>query len=364
MLVKSLEITNFRNYKSLKLDLVPGTNLFYGDNAQGKTNLLEAIYAGATTASHRSSRDKELIAFGAEEAHVRLYVEKKGVSRRLDYHISRDKGKEAAIDGSPLKKLSELLGQLHVVFFSPEDLKIIKSAPLERRSFINVELCQLSPLYTRELIEYRRTLLQRNALLKEARERADMRALLDVYDEKLAAAGEILMKERASFLEELGEIAFRIHGNLTEKKENLSLQYRPGHHGESLSEAIAAGRERDLSAGTTGAGPHRDEIEFFVGERDLKHFGSQGQQRTAALSLKLAEIELVKKRIGEAPVLLLDDVLSELDAGRQEKLMEGIRQGQTLLTCTGMDDFVRRSIDIDKKWKVSQGTITEEEEHE
>lgn len=364
MIVKSLELTNYRNYPSLKLELAEGTNLFYGDNAQGKTNLLEAVYACATTASHRSGKDREVIAFESGEAHVRLYAEKKGRIRRLDYHISRDRGKEAALDGKPLGKLSELLGQLHVVFFSPEDLRIIKSAPVDRRSFMNVELCQMSPLYTGRLIEYRRTLLQRNALLKSLRERKDMTALLDIYDQRLALAGEELIRERGEFLKELGSIASRIHRELTEDKEALNIEYRPGSPPGSLEEALRAGRERDIQSGSTQTGPQRDEIEFSLDGVDLKHFGSQGQQRTAALSLKLAEIELVENRIGDAPVLLLDDVLSELDGSRQEKLFKSIRRVQTLISCTGMEDFLKRGIDIDKKWKVCRGTLTEEKVHE
>ncbi len=359
MFVRSVELNNYRNYGSLALDLSPGINLFYGDNAQGKTNLLEAVYACATTSSHRSSKDREIIAFGAEEAHVRLYVEKRGVTKRLDYHISRAKGKEAAIDGIPLAKTSELLGQLHVVFFSPEDLKIIKSSPVERRTFLNVELCQLSPLYTRLLVEYKKTLMQRNALLKEAREKSEYRKLLDIYDEKLSACGEQLMQERAAFTEELAGIASSIHRDLTEGKETLSISYEPGADPGKMGETLFMTRDRDIAAGSTGCGPHRDEIGFAIDEISVKHYGSQGQQRTTALSLKLAEIELVKRKIGEAPVLLLDDVLSELDENRQDKLLGSIREIQTLLTCTGMDEFVKRQINVDKKWKVVSGSLTQ-----
>ncbi len=361
MQVRSVELKNYRNYGSLQLDLSPGTNLFFGDNAQGKTNLLEAIYACATTSSHRSSKDREIIAFGEEEAHVRLFVEKRGVTTRLDYHISRSKGKEAAVGGVALSRVSELLGQLHVVFFSPEDLKIIKSAPVERRTFLNVELCQLSPLYTRFLVEYKRTLMQRNALLKEVREKPDLRKLLDIYDEKLAEAGEQLMKERRAFLEELAGIAAPIHREITEGKEDLKISYEPGAEEGKMAENLFLTRDRDLAAGSTGSGPHRDEIDFAIDGVSVKHFGSQGQQRTTALSLKLAEIELVKRKIGEAPVLLLDDVLSELDEKRQDKLLKSIKDIQTLLTCTGMDDFVERRVDVDKKWRVAGGSLTEVE---
>ena len=358
MQVRSVELKNYRNYGSLQLDLSPGTNLFYGDNAQGKTNLLEAIYACATTSSHRSSKDREIIAFGEEEAHVRLFVEKRGVTTRLDYHISKSRGKEAAVGGVPLAKVSELLGQLHVVFFSPEDLKIIKSSPVERRTFLNVELCQLSPLYTRLLIDYKKTLMQRNALLKEVREKPELRKLLDIYDEKLSESGELLMKERRAFVEELAETAAPIHREITEEKENVTIVYQPGAEEGKMAEGLFLTRDRDLAAGSTGTGPHRDEIEFSIDGVNVKHYGSQGQQRTTALSLKLAEIELVRKKIGEAPVLLLDDVLSELDERRQDKLLKSIKNIQTLMTCTGMDDFVERRVDVDKKWRVVEGSLT------
>ena len=360
MLVKSVQLTNFRNYSSLRTDFAPGTNLIYGDNAQGKTNLLEAIYSCATTSSHRSSKDKELIAFDQEEAHVRLFVEKKEIETRLDYHISRTRGKEAAVNGVALSRPSELLGHLHVVFFSPEDLKIIKNSPLERRRFLNVELCQLSPYYTRSLMDYKKTLGQRNALLKELRDKPELNSLMNIYEEKLAEAGEPLMQARKEFLEELGEIVAPIHRIITDGKESLTLRYVPGAEMGSMAEKLFISRDRDLFMGSTSLGPQRDEIEFFLDEIDVKHFGSQGQQRTTALSLKLAEIELVKKKTGETPVLLLDDVLSELDAGRQEKLLAGISGTQTFLTCTGLDDFVRRSVHVDKKYRVSGGTLTEE----
>ena len=360
MLVRSAELTNYRNYSALRIDFAPGTNLIYGDNAQGKTNLLEAIYACATTSSHRSSKDKEIIAFGEEEAHVRLFVEKKETVTRIDYHISRSRNKEAAVNGVPLGKVSELLGQFHVVFFSPEDLKIIKSAPIERRSFLNVELCQLSPYYTRQLINYKKTLVQRNALLKEFREKPELSGMMNIYEEKLAESGEALMKDRAEFIEELDEIVRPIHREITEGKEELKLTYVPGAEIGSMADRLFLNRDRDIALGSTTLGPQRDEIEFYIDGVDVKHFGSQGQQRTTALSLKLAEIELVKRKIGETPVLLLDDVLSELDAGRQEKLLQSISSTQTFLTCTGMDDFVRRSINVDKKWRVAGGTLTEE----
>ena len=343
------------------MEPAPGINLLYGDNAQGKTNLLEAVYLCATASSHRGAKDREMIAFGSDEAHIRLDVESKGIGTRIDLHLNREKKREVQVNNVPLRKMSDLLGLFHVVFFSPEDLKIIKSAPVERRTFMNVELCQLDGAYTRDLMDYKRTLTQRNALLKEMRENRDYGSLLDAYDTRLAAAGERLMTARRSFTEELEEIVQGIHRELTDGKEDLRIRYVPGAEMGRMEEKLFLTRDRDLSQGSTLIGPQRDEMEFAINGIDVKHFGSQGQQRTTALSMKLAEIGLVKQKRGEPPILLLDDVLSELDAGRQEKLLGSLSGIQTFLTCTGLDDFVRRQVRADKKWKVTKGTLTEDD---
>ena len=232
---------------------------------------------------------------------------------------------------------------------------------MERRSFLNVELCQLSSAYTWHLVDYKKTLTQRNALLKMLRDSRDYLPLLDAYDEKLAAAGEAIMAERESFVEEMEEIVRQIHRELSGGREELAIRYVPGTERGRMEEKLLASRERDIAQGSSSQGPQRDELEFSINGKDVKHFGSQGQQRTTALSMKLGEIELVKKKLGEAPVLLLDDVLSELDEGRQEKLLESLQGVQTFLTCTGLDDFVRRQVQADKKWKVMKGTLTEED---
>ena len=361
MLVRSVSLIRYRSYSGLLMEPAPGINLLYGDNAQGKTNLLEAVYLCATAASHRGAKDREMIAFGSDEAHIRLEVEKKGIPTRIELHLNRDKKREAQVNGVPLRKISELLGLFHVVFFSPEDLKIIKSAPVERRAFLNVELCQLDGAYTRDLVDYKRTLTQRNALLKEMKSDRDFTPLLDAYDQRLAVSGERLMQARLVFTEELEEIVRNIHRDLTDGQEDLRIRYVPGAEMGRMEEKLFLSRDRDIYQGSTSLGPQRDELEFTINGADVKHFGSQGQQRTTALSMKLAEIELVRRKLGEPPVLLLDDVLSELDAGRREKLLGSINGIQTFLTCTGLDDFVRRQVHADKKWKVTKGTLTEDD---
>ncbi|MBQ7146687.1 MAG: DNA replication/repair protein RecF [Lachnospiraceae bacterium] len=361
MLVKSVELYQYRSYPSLRMEPAPGINLIYGDNAQGKTNLLEAVYLCATGTSHRGAKDREIIAFEEKEAAIRLVVEKGGIDTRIDFHLNREKNREVSVNQVPLKRMAQLPGYLHVVFFSPEDLKIIKSSPVERRSFLNVELCQLSSAYTWNLVEYKKTMTQRNALLKMLRESREYLLLLDAYDEKLAAAGEKIMAERESFTEEMEEIVRRIHQELSGGKEELRLRYVPGTERGKMEEKLFGARERDIAQGSTSQGPQRDELEFSINGNSVKNYGSQGQQRTTALSLKLGEIEVVKRKLGEPPVLLLDDVLSELDEGRQEKLLGSLNGIQTFLTCTGLDDFVKRQVQAEKKWKVTKGTLTEED---
>ena len=321
MVIKSISLQNYRNYRTLSLDFDPDTNIFYGDNAQGKTNILEAVYVSGTSRSHRSSKDRELICFSEEEAHICTVFEKKGILHKIDMHLRKNKTKGIAIDGVPIRKASELFGLIHFVFFSPEDLSIIKNGPAERRHFLDSELCQLDKVYLYQLSNYNKVVLQRNKLLKELYLHPDYREVLDVLDMQLVQYGSALIQRRQTFAEELGEIVHRIHSQLSGGQEEMELKYEPN--------------ERDMRLKTTATGPHRDDISFVVNGVDIRKFGSQGQQRTAALSLKLSEIELVKRLIGDTPVLLLDDVLSELDSGRQNYLLNSIENIQTDSPLTG-----------------------------
>ncbi|MBP5154434.1 MAG: DNA replication/repair protein RecF [Lachnospiraceae bacterium] len=360
MIVKSLELSDYRNYETLSVQFHPGRNLIYGDNAQGKTNVLEAIYECATLRSHRGSKDRDIIRFGAEEAHIRLLMEKKGKTERIDVHLRGKKAKGAAVGGVALHRASELFGLLHVVFFSPEDLRIIKNSPQERRRFMDIELCQLSRFYTNQLIGYNKALLQRNMLLKEAAHRKEMLSVLEEWDAQLLSYGLPIMKEREKFIRELDEILASIHESLTGGRERLSLRYAPSVRAEAWEEKIFLSHDTDRAQQTTTLGPHRDELEFLIDGTDARRFGSQGQQRSAALSLKLAEIELVRRTIGDTPVLLLDDVLSELDGKRRERLLQSLDGVQTLLTCTGLDDFAKNSVSVDRRFYVTEGRMTEE----
>lgn len=358
MVIETLELSNFRNYDTLFIELDSGINIFYGDNAQGKTNILESIYLCGTTKSHRGSKDKEMIQFQKEESHIRMSVVKKEIPCRIDMHLKRNKAKGIAINGVPIKKASELFGMVNMVFFSPEDLNIIKDGPSERRKFIDIELCQLNKVYLSELSSYQHVLNQRNKLLKDISFSPDLRSTLDVWDEQLIHYGERIIFEREQFIEELNHIILDIHKNLTGEKEILNISYESNVSSENFAALLKENREKDLKFKLTSTGPHRDDMCVTVNGIDIRKYGSQGQQRTAALSLKLSEIYLVKKRIKDTPVLLLDDVLSELDSSRQNYLLKSIHDIQTLITCTGLDDFVNNRFKINKVFQVVDGRIS------
>lgn len=357
MFIESVELKNYRNYQQLSLAFDKGTNIFFGDNAQGKTNILEAVYLCGTTKSHRGSKDREMIQFKAQEAHIRMFVNKGGVSRRIDMHLKKNKSKGIAIDGIPIRRASELFGILNIVFFSPEDLNIIKNGPGERRRFLDLELCQLDKVYLSNLSSYNHVLNQRNKLLKDMAFHSSLGDTLDVWDEQLAHYGKAIIKSRREFVEELNGILAEIHSNITGGKEEISLLYEPSCSQEELLSTLFRNREKDCRFKMTGAGPHRDDLCVEANGIDIRKYGSQGQQRTAALSLKLSEIYMVKKRIKDMPVLLLDDVLSELDSNRQNYLLSSISHVQTMITCTGLDDFVDKRFHMNKTFKVIDGTV-------
>ncbi len=359
MIIKSLELADFRNYDSLHIDFSSGTNILYGDNAQGKTNILEAIYLSATTKSHKGSKDRDIVNFHKEESHIRTYLEKDGIEIRVDMHLRKSKSKGIAIDGQKIKKAAELLGLLNVVFFSPEDLNIIKNGPAERRRFVDMELCQLDQFYLYNLNHYNRIVNQRNKLLKDMYFNPSLRDTLNIWDSQLISFGSKIIERRKLFAEQLNEIILDIHKRLSGGKEELLIRYEPDVLIEDYEKMLSVNQERDIRLKQTVTGPHRDDFSFIVGDIDIRKFGSQGQQRTAALSLKLSEIELVKKMTKDNPVLLLDDVLSELDSSRQNYLLSTIGDIQTIITCTGLDEFVNNRFEIDRVFHIENGRIVD-----
>ena len=368
MIIQSLELSNFRNYTALSMEFDKGTNILYGDNAQGKTNILEAIYVSATTKSHKSSKDKDIVNFKEEEAHIRTWLEKEKIQTRIDMHLRKNKSKGIAIDGVKIKKAAQLLGILNVIFFSPEDLNIIKNGPGERRRFVDMELCQLDHFYLYNLNHYNKIVNQRNKLLKDLYLNPSLKETLNIWDMQLVSFGSKIMERRQSFINHLNEIIDKIHKNLSGRKEKLQISYEPDVCIEEYESRLLAAQEKDIKLKMTTVGPHRDDFSFLVRKLneneeeiddavDIRKFGSQGQQRTAALSLKLSEIELVKKVCGDTPVLLLDDVLSELDSNRQNFLLNSIGDIQTIITCTGLDEFINNRFKINRIYKVTNGSV-------
>ena len=360
MIIKSLELSDFRNYHSLDLSFDKGTNILYGDNAQGKTNVLEAIYVSAMTKSHKGAKDREIINFDKEEAHIRTYLFKEDLEYKVDMHLRNNKSKGIAINGQKIKKAAELVGLLNVVFFSPEDLSIIKSGPAERRRFIDMELCQLDKFYLYNLNKYNKIVNQRNKLLKDFYNNSDLYETIVIWDSQLLSYGKQIIERRSQFISQLNEIIFDIHKKLSGDKEELVIVYEPEVEADQFEKKLEANRDRDIRLKMTSVGPHRDDFSFFINGIDIRKYGSQGQQRTAALSLKLAEIEIVKRVVKDNPVLLLDDVLSELDSSRQNHLLNSIGDIQTIITCTGLDDFINNRFEINKIFKVTNGIVESE----
>ena len=359
MIVESIKLNHFRNYDNLDLKLDKGTNLFYGNNAQGKTNILESVYLCGTTRSHKGSKDREVIHFGEEESHICMRIKKGELPYRIDMHLKKNRAKGIAINKMPVRKASELIGLGNFVFFSPEDLNIIKNGPSERRRFMDMELCQLDKIYLYHLSNYTKILIQRNKLLKDYNFYPEADTMLDVLDEQLVSHGVVLIDLRKSFVEELNQIISEIHSNLSGKKEHLILKYENHTEKEEFKRKLEENREKDIRTKLTNYGPHRDDLCFLIDGIDIRKYGSQGQQRTAALSLKLSEIEIVKQNVKDTPVLLLDDVLSELDSSRQKYLLDSIHDIQTLITCTGIDDFISYHFKIDKLFEVIEGKVKE-----
>ncbi|MDD3415651.1 MAG: DNA replication/repair protein RecF [Lachnospiraceae bacterium] len=365
MIIKSLKLKNYRNYELLQMQFDPKINILYGDNAQGKTNILESLYLSGTTKSHRGTKDKDLIQFEHEESHIEVMVEKKGTPFQIDMHLKKNRPKGIAINKIPIRKASELFGLVNFVFFSPEDLNIIKEGPSGRRKFVDLELSQLDKVYLSNLSNYNRVINQRNLLLKEiastffsgADKKQNLLETLDIWDIQMVSYGSKVIESRKKFINQVNRIIREIHQKLTGGIEQIELSYESSIGNMSLEAAVTKNRNRDLRMKSTSVGPHRDDICFTVNGLDIRKFGSQGQQRTAALSLKLSEIELVKQLIGDTPILLLDDVLSELDKNRQNYLLDSIHDIQTVITCTGLDEFVNHRFSINKIFHVKSGTV-------
>ena len=348
MFVKELFLTNFRNYKEANFSFHEKINLILGDNARGKTNLLESIYLSSLGKSFRSVKDVEMIRFEAELCKVKVVAEREESEKKVEIIINKEE-KTIKKDGLKIKKTSELVNHILIVVFSPEDLKIVKDNPEKRRSFMDRELCQIKPSYYANLVLYKRALSQRNACLRENEVNENM---IGVWDDQLAAYGAKVIAEREKFVEKLNRISGEIHRNITDDKEKLEIFYEanvPFRGGtqeqvETLRSELEKSLVKDSARGATSVGPHRDDLRIDINDVDSKRFGSQGQQRSAALSMKLAELVLIEEETGEKAILLLDDVLSELDAGRQAFLIRSMRPAQLFITATDIGESVRKTL--------------------
>jgi DNA replication and repair protein RecF len=359
MYIKRLEIDNFRNYKSLQIDFDEKTTILFGDNGQGKTNILEAVFYLAITKSYKGAKDKDVIIFDGEEGHVRGFIVKNDENIRIDMHIRKNKSKGISVNLEKVSKAADVLGTVNVVMFSPEDLRIIQDGPAYRRKFVDMELCQLDPFYLYNLNNYNKIINQRNVLLKEIFFKPELKSTLDIWDNQLISYGSKVIERRIQFVSPLNEIIYDIYNKLSGGKEEIKIIYDPDTIIEDYERKLNDSKDRDIKSKITSTGPHRDDFIFEINGIDIRKFGSQGQQRTAALSLKLAEVELVKRITKDVPILLLDDVLSELDSSRQNTLLNSIGDVQTIITCTGLDEFVNNRFQINKVYKVHDGEVEE-----
>lgn len=366
MKIKSIALKNFRNYDYQKLELDDKLNIIIGDNAQGKTNLLEALYVCGFGKSFRTNKDSDLINFEEETTTVKIEIEQEnGYEQAIEYRINQKNKKEFLVNGVNITKISELLGTINLVLFYSDDLKLIKDSPQERRKFINRELSHISRIYCLDIIEYNRILIQRNELLKKIFYQPAFKETLDIWDEQLALKGAKIIVKRMSFVGLLNDISHEIHKNITSQTENLSINYITSVKNltnyDTIKGDLMAGlkknQESDIKRGFTSVGPHRDDIDIKINGINIKSFGSQGQQRTAALSLKLSEIEIIKREVGEYPILLLDDVMSELDHKRQRDLIYTLKNVQTIITTTDVKNLLDDYINASKLIQVKNGSI-------
>lgn len=359
MYIKKLQMLNYRNYESLNIELSNNVNVFIGDNAQGKTNVLEAIYYCAFSRSHRTSRDRELIKWSADSAFISILVGRNRLDKNIDINILKDGKKAIRINRIKVSKIAELFGIFNVVMFSPEDLKIIKDSPGVRRRFIDMELCQMDTKYYHNLVQYNKVLSERNVVLRNRNLNKD---ILDIYDIQLAEYGYNIIKERIKYIQKLNFYGNSMHKDISSGKENIEFRYIStvkdlGNIQDNFYKLLEINRKRDIEKGTTSIGPHRDDFATLINDIDTKSFGSQGQQRSAVLTMKFSSLKVIREVTAEYPVLLLDDVLSELDFNRKRYILKSIGEIQTIITCTGIEDITSYLNANSKVFKVKDGII-------
>ena len=348
MTVNSVKIKNFRNIADLSFIADNGVNVIYGENAQGKTNILESIWLFTGCKSFRGAKDNELIKFGEDFSKINLEFSDNLREKKSEIIIA-DKKKNASLNGVSLRSTAELIGSFYAVIFSPVHLSLIKDGPSARRKFLDTALCQLKPSYAEHLAGYKRALVQRNALLKDLHLNSELYDMLDTWDDQLARYSACVIKERLQYIDLLSDYSKNIYSGISENKEEFSVFYSKKISKDysvkdiylSEIENLKNFRKEDIFSKTTTVGPHRDDLEILINNVSARSFGSQGQQRSCALALKLGESEIIKKVTGETPVALLDDVMSELDEKRQDYVLNHINDRQVFLTCCDPSQVLR-----------------------
>ena len=343
MWIKKIKINNFRNYKSQEINLEKNINIFYGENAQGKTNIIEAIFLSSMGKSFRAKKDKEMIMLGEEKSNIEIEYEKTDRDGKIKIELGNKK--IVYINGIKIKKLSELLGKVNVVIFTPDDINILKGGPQNRRRFLDIMISQLRPNYMYNLNLYLKTLEQRNNYLRQIREENKNENMLDIWDEELSNYAINIYNYRKEFIEKIKNKIKNIHSEITNNKEEIEIEYLSECISkEKYLELLKQRRKLDIIKGYTTKGIHRDDFNIYINKKELGIYGSQGQHRTAILSLKLSELNIVKDEIGESPILLLDDFMSELDEKRRKNFLEKINDVQVIITCTEKIDIENKEI--------------------
>ena len=355
MYINKIKLQNFRNYNEQEINLNKSINVFYGDNAQGKTNILEAIFLCTFGKSFRTNKEKELIKLGKDNANVIIEYEKKDRDGKISISIS-DK-KQILVNGIKIKKLSELLGNINIVIFTPDDINILKGGPALRRRFLDMMIGQLKPNYVYTLNMYIKTLEQRNNYLRQIKEENKPENLLDIWDEKLIEYADIIYKYRKEFIDKIKKKINIIHKKITDEKEEINIQYISNCESKEVySELLKQRRKLDIIKGFTTKGIHRDDFEIYINNKELSIYGSQGQNRTAILSLKLSELQVIYDEIEEEPILLLDDFMSELDINRRNNFLNNINNTQVIITCAEKIEFLKENVDY-CLYQVKEGEI-------
>ena len=338
MVINNINFSNFRNYENQNVELEHGINIFYGNNAQGKTNLLEAIFICSIGKSFRTNKENSLINFNYNNTNVEIYFEKKDRDGKILLELGEKK--KFLLNDIPLKRTSEVLGNIYVVLFTPDDISILKDSPIYRRRFLYIFISQLRPNYMRILSLYKQTMEQRNSYLRQIKSENKSIEMLDIWDEKIAELGKKIYDYRYEFVEKISKRIENIHLNITDKKEKISIEYI-SHFNRNVNfiDNLRKNREIDILRGNTSIGIHKDDFKIKINNKVIGIYGSQGQHRTAILSLKIAEFEIIEEEVGEYPILLLDDFMSELDEQRRENLLKYMKDNQVIITCTDKTFF-------------------------